>query len=127
MYEKLGGEEKIRFMVDDLMEGFMGDKELAWHHRKFQDPDQMDMLKEKMFQFFKFKLGGSKRYIGISIAEVHADMNISNALFDTACEMILKSVKKIKPKPPVLREFIKMVQSLRPEICIMNPKVSELV
>lgn len=69
----------------------------------------MDMLKEKMFQFFKYRLGGSKRYIGQSIAEVHSNMNISNALFDTACEKIIKSVKKLKPKLPVLREFSKMM------------------
>jgi hypothetical protein len=40
---------KLRQYVDDVMEGFMGDGDLAERHTKFKDPNEMSLLKEKTY------------------------------------------------------------------------------
>lgn len=60
----------------------MATPELKEAHSKFEDETQMALFQEKMYQFFKFKMGGSKHYIGVSIDLVHRNMAITDALFD---------------------------------------------
>lgn len=48
LFEQLGGDEKMALFVEDFMEGIMGDGELACYHEKFQDPEEMEILKEKL-------------------------------------------------------------------------------
>ena len=38
----------------------------------------MNVLKEKYVQYIKFLFGGSKYYVGRSLAEVHANLRITN-------------------------------------------------
>ena len=44
----------MSLFVEDFMEGIMGDNELACYHDKFRDPIEMEILKEKLVQFFKW-------------------------------------------------------------------------
>ena len=84
----------MNMFVNDFMEGIMGDPNLACHHAKFQDPYEMELLKEKLVQFFKWQLDGQKFYIGKSMPEVHKDLGITNEVFDMACEVFTTQLKK---------------------------------
>ena len=107
------------------MDGFMGDADLAEPHSKFKDPYEMSLLKEKIYQFFKFKFDGSKRYIGEPMEDVHRNMGISDKLFDIAAGKMLTALKKSKPKMPVMREVIKRINGLKPSICFPPPQKKE--
>lgn len=107
----------MALFVEDFMENIMGDAELACYHEKFQDPEEMEMLKEKLISYFKFKLDGSKFYIGKPMSEVHKNLGISDEVFDKACVVFTNSVRRMKPKFKVMREFVKRIGSIRPEIC----------
>jgi len=48
LFEKMGGMKKMAMFVEDFMEGIMGDPGLACHHKQFQDPVAMEILKEKL-------------------------------------------------------------------------------
>ena len=54
LYQQFGGDAKMSLFVEDFMEGIMGDSELACYHDKFRDPIEMEILKEKLVQFFKW-------------------------------------------------------------------------
>jgi len=73
----------------------------------------MEILQEKLCQYFKFKLDGSRYYIGKSMTEVHKNLGISDQVFDSACEIFTSSVKKMKPKLKVMREFVKRINGIR--------------
>jgi len=77
----------------------------------------MELLKEKLVQFFKFKLDGSRFYIGKPMPEVHKNLGITDAIFDKACDVFTASIKNMKPKLKVMREFVKRIGGLRNEIC----------
>ena len=102
----------MAIFVEDFMEGIMAHSELACHHRQFQDPDQMEMLKEKLCAYFKFKLDGSRFYIGRSMADVHRNLGITDDLFDKACDVFLASLKKLKPKAKVLQAFVRRIKAV---------------
>ena len=120
LYEQFGGSENMAAFVDEWMGNVLV---------MVEDPDQKDMLREKMFQFFKFKLDGSKRYLGRDLAEVHRYMGITDAHFDDACAKMLDSLKKVrikattKFKPAIIREFHKRISALRDQICF--PPIEE--
>lgn len=65
--------------VDDIMDAWMEDEDLSKSHAKFrEEPEEMSMLKEKMVTYFKFMLGGIKRYIARPLDEVHSKLGISD-------------------------------------------------
>ena len=103
----------MQLFVSDFMENLMGDPQLACYHDKFQQPEEMEILQEKLCQYFKFKLDGSRFYIGKSMPEVHKNLGISDQVFDSACEIFTSSVKKMKPKLKVMREFVKRINGIR--------------
>ena len=107
----------MSLFVEEFMENIMGDTELACYHEKFQNPEEMELLKEKLCSYFKYKLDGSKFYIGKPMAEVHKNLGISDEVFDKACIVFGDSLKKMRPKLKVMREFVSRIGSIRPEIC----------
>ena len=76
-------------------------------------------MKEKLAQYFKWKLDGSRFYIGRSMVEVHSNLGISDETFDKMLGILTVSLKKMKPSMDikVLREFVKRIANIRPQIC----------
>ena len=88
------------------------------HAKIAQESEQLELFKYKMLQYLKFLSGGSKRYLGKSIEEVHRHMGISEALFDKSKDIILSAMKKMRPRPvSVLIDFMKRIEGLRSQIC----------
>ena len=118
LFEKFGGDAKVKLFVDEVLTGFIADPGLAGPHAKIMaDTEQFELLKYKMFEYFKFITDGTKRYIGKPIDEVHRHMGISETLFDKSKDKILAAMKKMRPRAPVLREFMKRIEELRSKIC----------
>lgn len=84
----------------------------------------MELLKEKLVQFFRFKMDGSRFYIGKPMPEVHENLGITDDVFDKACEVFVTSVNKMGADPDVTKTFIDRISGLRHDICF-PPKVSD--
>ena len=76
-------------------------------------------MKEKLAQYFKWKLDGSRFYIGRSMVEVHSNLGISDETFDKMLGILTVSLKKMKPNIniKVLKEFVQRIAAIRPQIC----------
>ena len=57
----------------------------------------MELLKEKLCAYFKFKLDGARFYIGRPMPDVHKNLGITDEVFDMACAVFLTSLKKLNP------------------------------
>jgi len=103
------------------MIGIMADEELECHHEKFQDAYEMELLHEKLFQFFKTLLDGQRFYIGKDMYEVHKSLGITDHLFDMAGNILAETVEKLKPRPSafVRKTFVDRVTALRSQIVIV--------
>ena len=55
--------------------------------------------------------------------DVHRNLGISNEIFDKACEVFTHSLRKVRPKLKVFREFVARIGGIRDEICF--PPVEE--
>ena len=64
--------------VNDFMKSVMSNSELAQHHAQFKDNEEMEILKDKLCAYFKYKLDGSRFYIGRTIADVHKNLGITD-------------------------------------------------
>ena len=115
LYEKFGDDQKWTLFVDEIVNQFMEHPDLKGPHKRvFQDSEQIELFKYKMLQYFKFLAGGSKRYLGKSLEDVHRHMGISEALFDKSKDIILAAMKKMRPRPvSVLIDFMKRIEGLR--------------
>ena len=107
------------------MLNFMGEPELAEAYKALRDEEKMELHKEKLFQFYKHLMDGSKSYIGCPVKEVHGKLGISNELFDVAGGKILDALKKVRPRPAVMKEVFKRTSELRPKICSEPKKKPE--
>ena len=61
----------MKLFIDYFLDGIMGDEQLACYHQKFRDPDEMEVLKYKLLQFFRWKLDGCPFYIVKTMYEAH--------------------------------------------------------
>ena len=102
----------MNVFVEDFMEGIMGDSDLACYHSKFQDPYEMELLKEKLVQFFRFKMDGSRFYIGKPMPEVHKNLGISDEVFDSACEVFVNSVNRVSENKQLNKIFAARISGI---------------
>lgn len=121
-YERFGGDRKMAIFVEDFMEGIMADPELACHHAQFQDPEKMEMLKEKLCAYFKYKLDGTRFYIGKSMPDVHRNLGITHEVFDMAGEVLKTSLRKMNVSPAIFEVFFSRIVGIRHEICFPPAK-----
>lgn len=108
----------MSIFIDYFLDGIMADQELACYHEKFKIPDEMEMLKFKLLQFFKWLLDGIPHYIGRTMYDVHKNLGITDEVFDKAAAVFASQLRRLRPKMKVFREFVKRVSDLRPQIVI---------
>lgn len=110
----------MRSFVSSFMVGIMADEELECHHEKFQDAYEMELLQEKLHQFFKTLLDGQRFYIGKDMYEVHKELGITDHLFDKAGSILAQTAARVTPTPSphVQKVFNDRVTALRNVIVI---------
>lgn len=82
LFERLGGEVKVRKIVNDVLEKNSNNPLIA-HHFKNID---MKGLKQKAFEFFSMGTGGPHQYTGRDMRTAHANMNINTNEYDSATD-----------------------------------------
>ena len=80
--------------IDDLAEAWVNDEEIGPAFEKYKEPDQIGLFKEKLFHYFKYKMDGSKFYIGVPLNEVHWPLGITDLMFDKANAQVIASLRK---------------------------------
>ena len=106
----------MRAFVDELTKAWCADDKLGPFYASHSDHQKKCTYKEKLFQFFRYKLDGDECYIGSDLKNVHHPLGITNELFDKSQAHLLQCLKKQRCKPAVFREFIKRISVLRADI-----------
>jgi hemoglobin len=115
LFEKLGGDDGIRTLVEKMYAKIEVDPLIA---KYFQRPGlDSSMLKDK-FRFFLIHLtGGAENWIGRPLEDVHRFMRIQDAEFDcfnSHCIQTLKEMRRLKVDG--LKQMIGLLQGLRDKI-----------
>lgn len=131
LYERLGGEPRIRLIVDDFVKRALEDPRVNWARKGESTggilrrdrsvewsatPENVTRLKEHLVQFISLASGGPTRYDGQPIKTTHRDMQISKAEFDAAIGDLKATLDKFDVPDETQKDLLAIFESTRSEI-----------
>jgi hemoglobin len=112
LYERLGGLEAIKAVVDDFVANIAADQAI---NARFANSD-MANLREKLVEQICAATGGPCTYTGKGMVEVHTGMNISDAEFDALVGDLQKTLDKFSVPAREQGELLGALGGMRGDI-----------
>lgn len=132
LYDRLGGEEKIKAIVDDFTTRALADPRVNWDRKGVKyggygfsrgksmqwdpSPANVEQLKKHMVQFLSLSTGGPAFYDGLEMKEAHANKHITNSEFDAAVGDLKASLDKLAVANKEQKELLSIIESTRPQV-----------
>ena len=131
LYDRLGGEERIRLIVDDFVTRVLEDPRVNWTRQGVSKsglslrrrsvewsatPENVARLKKHLVQFICVAGGGPAKYDGKPIKPTHAGMRITEPEFDAAIGDLKATLDKLDVPADVQKDLLAIFQSTRLEI-----------
>jgi uncharacterized protein (TIGR03000 family) len=125
LWDRLGGEAGVKKVVDDFCELASKDSKVdVTRGGKYKlDEAKLAELKKEVVEFISANTGGTLKYTGKSMKEVHKGMAITNEQFDAAGADFKKALEKNKVKTEDADELMKILNSTRKDI--VEPKKAD--
>lgn len=89
LYDKFGGEETIKAVVDTFYDIMMKDDEV----NHFFSETNMKKQRQHQSNFISFVLGGPKKYDGKSMREAHAHLKLTDKEFNIVAQHLTEALK----------------------------------
>ena len=122
LWERLGGEARVRKIVDDFVAQAASDAKVNFDRGgkyKLVAPT-LDQLKNQLVAFVSQATGGPIKYTGKSMKDVHKGMGITDAEFDAAAGDLRKALELNGIKADDIKEALAAVEQTRKDI--VEPK-----
>jgi alkane 1-monooxygenase len=119
LWERMGGESKIRPLCNELYEMHTTDPLTAsWFGPHVQGNKRTaEQVKENVFTFFSAGIGGPHTYKGNDLKAAHAHMKIDRHAFHALTNHVLVGMEKHQTGGPAEREEVyDILMSLRPDV-----------
>jgi len=117
LYERMGGEAKLRPLVSDIYDGHRTDPLTAPYFGAAafsQNTGNADLVKERVFQFFSSGIGGPHTYEGRDMEAAHRSMRIDGQAFHGVVYHVLSNMAKHSAGGRAEREeVLSILMSLR--------------
>ena len=112
LYERLGGEAKVRKIVNDVLDRNYNNPIIGHHFKKVD----MDKLKQLVFEFFSMGTGGPHAYTGREMRASHKGLNITEDDFDQANIDTITALKENGVGETEANEIIAILDSMRNDV-----------
>jgi hemoglobin len=112
LYQRLGGLDAIRAVVNDFHARLMADARISAFFRGLDDED----LKAKLTDQICEASGGPCHYAGRSMREAHAQLQITNADFDALVSDLVASLEHFDVGAREKTELLAVLGGMRREI-----------
>lgn len=112
IYDQLGGPDGVRTAVTVFYNRVTADPELG---RWFQGVD-LDRLKAHQRAFLTSAFGGPQVFSGRSLREAHADLEITDAAFDSMVSTLLTSLADLGVPTHAVTAVGERLEEARPDI-----------
>jgi hemoglobin len=132
LYDRLGGEERIKAIVDDFVNRALADPRVNWERKGVKQggfsvhrgksvewnasPDNVAQLKKHIVQFLSLSTGGPAQYDGLEMKQAHTGLHITNAEFDASVGDFKASLDKLQVPNKEQKEVLSIIESTRPLI-----------
>ncbi len=124
LYEKLGGEDTVKLVVEKFYERVLNDDRINHFF------EQVDMLRQKMHQidFLTYAFEGTERYRGATMREVHKKLvkekGLSEEHFNAFIEDLVETLKELEISPALIEEALAVAGSVEHRNDVLNRKSS---
>lgn len=114
LYERLGGEESIRAIVNDIVINHHNNQVIKprYDNAKKSDAELVDLVVDLIGS----GTGGPQEYKGMSMVEAHKGMNVSDAEFVAVLDDILAALDKHNVGEREKAELLAIAYSMKGEI-----------
>lgn len=117
LYERLGGSEGIRRIVEDIGEAHLANPAIQARYRPIaSDPEKWAAIKQSLCDFIAAGTGGPEVYNGPDMLEVHRGMNVSEREFLAAIDDIMEGLEKNGVDEASKKDMLAIAYSLKDEI-----------
>lgn len=112
LYERLGGEEKIRAIAGDILDNHLNNKAVS---ARYQDSDR-DKLIRTVTEFVCAGTGGPQKYSGKNMLDTHRGMNINETEYLAVIDDIMAALDSNGVGQREKEELLMICYALKPEI-----------
>lgn len=112
LYERLGGEQGLRKIVNDILDKNFNNPRIGHH---FKDVD-MNKLKQLVFEFFSMGTGGPHTYTGRDMRSAHARLGINEKDFNIGNEDVSIALKENGIPQAEIDEVIGILNSMKGDV-----------
>lgn len=117
LYDRLGGADGVRALVEDIVEAHMGNPTIRARFLPYRDsPEHLAAVKHHLCTFLSAGCGGPEQYAGRTMADTHRGMNISEAEYMAALDDILGVLERHGVDEQTRKEILAIAYSLKGEI-----------
>jgi hemoglobin len=121
LYDRLGGDQAIRAVVDDLVARAAADPKVNFTRKGTPKewkptPENVEHVKKMLVELIASATGGPQKYTGKSMKDVHAGMKITHAEFDALAADLKATLDKFKVPAREQDELMKIVAATAPDI-----------
>lgn len=112
LYERLGGEAKVRKIVNDILDKNYNNPDIGHYFRNVD----MKKLKNLVFEFFSMGTGGPHKYTGRDMHTSHTDLKINEEDFQKGNIDVLLALEENGVGEEERQEVIAILDSLKHEV-----------
>jgi hemoglobin len=112
LYERLGGEAKLRKIVNDILDKNYNNPDIGHYFRKVD----MKKLKQLVFEFFSMGTGGPHKYTGRDMRTSHTGLKISDEDFEKGNNDVLLALEENGVGEAERNEVIAILDSLKHDV-----------
>ena len=112
LYERLGGEERVRKIANDVLDRNYNNPKIGHHFRNVD----MSKLKQLVFEFLSMGTGGPHQYTGRDLRSSHANLSINEKDFNIANDDTIKALEENGIDKATIDEVISILDSMKSDI-----------
>lgn len=132
LYQRLGGAQGIRAIVDDFVDRALADPRVNWRREgvtyggilRIRDRSaewrassaNVARLKKHLAQFLALATGGPAEYQGRGMKEAHRNLRITNAEFDAAVGDMKATLDSLRIADEEQKALLAILESTRPQV-----------
>jgi len=117
LYQRLGGSEGIRALVDDIVSRHAENPAIGVRFQPYlSDPEKLATTKQHLCMFLESGSGGPGAYAGRGMREAHRGMNINAGEYMAAIDDILAVLREHGVDESTQKDVLAIAYSLKGEI-----------
>jgi hemoglobin len=112
LYDRIGGAERLRALVGEIVDAHLANPEI----RARFVPFDRGLMVENAFRFFEQAMGGPALYAGRGLAETHRGMNVNEHEFVAATDDVLAVLNRNGVGPQEQLEILGAFFAMKGEV-----------